>query len=87
MSERMGQLTYEHTPNSAFLPTTASLDEQLYSDNTAEMIDEEVRTYQRPRLPSSRIDPEEQARGPASRSRSHGSERNADSCRDRRFNQ
>lgn len=44
MSERMGQLTYEHTPNSAFLPTTASMDEQLYSDNTAEMIDEEVRS-------------------------------------------
>lgn len=43
MSERMGQLTYERPQVSAFLPTTASLDDRLYSHNTAEMIDEEVR--------------------------------------------
>ncbi|MFL6447256.1 MAG: hypothetical protein ACJ746_06150 [Bryobacteraceae bacterium] len=44
MSERMGQLTYERPQISAFLPTTASLDDRLYSHNTAEMIDDEVRT-------------------------------------------
>src|SRR3954463_4913858 len=43
MSERMGQLTYERPQVSAFLPTTGSLDDRLYSHNTGEMIDEEVR--------------------------------------------
>lgn len=43
MSERVGQLTYEHTPASVFLPTTGPQDERLYSQNTAEMIDHEIR--------------------------------------------
>jgi cell division protease FtsH len=43
MSERVGQLTYEHTQTSVFLPTTGPQDERLYSQNTAEMIDHEIR--------------------------------------------
>ena len=54
MSPRLGQLTYGRTQNSKYLPSGQGFEERNYSENTAELIDEEVHriidaTYERVR--------------------------------------
>ncbi len=43
MSERLGNMTYGLPPNQRFLKTLAGMEERNYSEQTAQLIDEEVR--------------------------------------------